>query len=188
MIRACDLKKSSIVNIEGAPCMVDNIVVKSPSARGSATLYKVRFRNIASKQKVDKVFKGDDAIDEADFEKREVQFLYSDGSSYAFMDLDDYSQFELNAEDLEGQIGFLSDGLEEIKSLISDGKVLGIELPPVVELEITETGPSMRSASATARTKPATLATGHVIQVPEYMETGEIVKVDTRTGDFLSRA
>jgi len=188
MIKACDLKKSSVAKIDGKPCLVENIQVQTPSARGSATLYKVRFRDIASKQKVDRVYKGDDVIEEADFERRDVQFLYADGTSYAFMDLDDYSQFELSADDLEEQAGFLSDGLEGIKSMMSDGKVLGIELPPVVELEITETGPSMRSASATARTKPATLSTGRVIQVPEYMETGEIVKVDTRTGDFISRA
>ena len=104
------------------------------------------------------------------------------------MDLEDYSQFELNTDDLGDQVGFLSDGLEGIKSLMSDGRVLGIELPPVVVLEISETGPSMRSASATARTKPATLVTGQVINVPEYLETGEIVKVDTRTGEFISRA
>ena len=188
MIKACDIKRSSIVKLDGAPCMVDTIQVQSPSARGSATLYKVRFRNIASKQKIDKVFKGDDVIEEADFERREVQFLYVDGDHYAFMDLDDYSQFELNTADLGEQVGFLLEGLEGIKSLMSDGRVLGIELPPVVLLEITETGPSMRSASATARTKPATLATGHVIHVPEYLENGEVVKVDTRTGDFISRA
>lgn len=176
------------MKIEGAPCMVDNIQVQSPSARGSATLYKVRFRDIASKQKIDKVFKGDDVLDEADFERREVQFLYVDGQNYAFMDLDDYSQFELNLDDLGEQTGFLAEGLEGITSLMSDGKVLGIELPPVVLLEITETGPSMRSASATARTKPATLSTGHIVHVPEYLETGEVVKVDTRTGAFISRA
>lgn len=188
MIKACDIKRSSIVKIDGAPCMVDNIQVQSPSARGSATLYKVRFRNIASRQKVDRVFKGDDVIQEADFERRDVQYLYSDGNGYTFMDLEDYNQFDLNGDDLGEQADFLSDGLEGIQALVSDGKVLGIELPPVVELQITETGPSMRSASATARTKPATLSTGHTIQVPEYMENSEVVKVDTRTGDFISRA
>ena len=188
MIKACDLKKSSIVKIDGAPCMVDTIQVQSPSARGGATLYKVRFRNIATKQKIDKSLKGDAIFEEADFERRDIQFLYSDPKGYAFMDLEDYSQFELNTDDLGEQVGFLSDGLEGIKSLMSDGRVLGIELPPVVVLEISETGPSMRSASATARTKPATLVTGQVINVPEYLETGEIVKVDTRTAEFISRA
>jgi len=188
MIKACDIKRTSIVKIDGAPCMVDNIQVQSPSARGSATLYKVRFRNISTKQKIDKVFKGDDVLQEADFERRDVQYAYSDGTGYTFMDMEDYSQFDLNDDDLGEQVNFLSEGLEGIQALVSDGKVLGIELPPVVELQIVETGPSMRSASATARTKPAKLTTGHVVQVPEYMENGEVVKVDTRTGDFISRA
>lgn len=188
MIKACDLKKSAVAKLEGNPCIVENIQVQTPSARGAATLYKVRFRNVATRQKIDRVFRGDDTIEETDFERREIQFLYKDSSGYNFMDLEDYSQFSLSEDELSDEVGFLTEGLEGIKSLNSDGKVLGIELPPVVELEITETGPSMRSASATARTKPATLLTGHVVQVPEYMETGEIVKVDTRSGDFISRA
>ena len=104
------------------------------------------------------------------------------------MDLDDYSQLELNADEIEDAIPFLTDGLEGIKALVQGEKVLCIQLPDSVELEIAETAPSMRGASVTARTKAATLETGLVVQVPEYIEQGEHIRVDTRTSQFIQRA
>ena len=188
MIRACDLQKSDVVKISTIPHVLEDVNVQAPSARGSATLYKFRFRNVASKQKVDKVCRGDEVFDEADFEKRPVQYLYRDSLGFTFMDMEDFSQFTLNEDDLGDQVQYLVDGMEGINSLCSDGRVLAIELPPVVELAIKETGPSMRNASATARTKPATLTTGLIVQVPEYLETGEMLRIDTRTAAFVSRA
>ncbi|MBN1670746.1 MAG: elongation factor P-like protein YeiP [Kiritimatiellae bacterium] len=188
MIRASELRKGQVVKVGGAPHFVEEIQVQTPSARGGSTLYKIRFRNVRTRQKSDQTYKGDVAIEEVDFERREAQFLYKDPSGYTFMDLTDYSQFTLTADDLADQTEYLSDGLEGLLALLSDGRVLGVELPPTVELAITETGPSMKGASATARTKPATLATGLVVQVPEYLETGTVIRVDTRTGEFLSRA
>lgn len=188
MIRACDLKKGDIVKMSDAPHIVENVVVQTPAARGTATLYKVRFRNVQTKRKVDQAFRGDDVLPEADFERREVQFLYTEGLGFTFMDLADYSQFTLTPEDVESERPFLTDGMEGIFALMSDGKVLGIELPPVVTLKIAETDPALRGASVTSRTKPAKLITGFVVQVPEYMEAGEVIRVDTRTGLFVSRA
>lgn len=188
MIRACDLKKGDVVKISAVPHVLEDVNVQAPSARGSATLYKFRFRNVASKQKVDKVCRGDEVFDEADFEKRAVQYLYRDASGFTFMDMEDFSQFTLNEDDLGDQVQYLVDGLEGINSLCSDGKILAIELPPLVELEVVDTGPSMRNASATARSKPATLSTGMIVQVPEYLEKGTRIRVDTRTGAFASRA
>lgn len=188
MTKVCDIKKADVVKLDGAPYEVEQIQVQTPSARGSATLYKIRFRNVATRQKADRSFRGDDVVEEADFEKREVQFLYSDASGYTFMDLEDFSQFTVDPNKIGEQSSFLDDGLEGIYSLVSDGKVLGVELPPVVELKVVETGPSLRGASVTARSKPATLSTGFIVQVPEYLETGEIVRVDVRTGEFISRA
>ena len=104
------------------------------------------------------------------------------------MDLDDYSQIELNADEIEDAVPYLTDGLEGIKALVQGDKVLCIQLPDSVDLEIVETAPSMRGASVTARTKAAKLETGLVIQVPEYIEQGTRVRVDTRSGDFIQRA
>lgn len=188
MIKASDLNKNSIININDIPHAVDSISVQTPSARGGATLYKVRFRNVQTKQKVDQTLKGDDALQEANFETREVQYLYQSGDRYAFMDLTDYSQFELVKEDIEDALPYLVDDMEGITALMSDGKVLGIRMPDVVELKVAECDPSIKGASATSRTKPATLSTGLIVQVPEYVSPDEVLRIDTRSGDFLSRA
>ena len=105
-----------------------------------------------------------------------------------FMDTGDYSQYTLNADVLEEQLGFMSEDLEGMIALLVDGEIVGIEIPQTVILEITDTAPELKGASATARTKPATLSTGLEIQVPEYLETGERIRVNTANAKFLSRA
>lgn len=187
MIKASSLKNGSIVEIDGVPHVVEQLSVQTPSARGGASFYKVRFRNVATKQKLDRSFKGDDALNEVRFEKKDVQFSYQDGDRYVFMDLDDYSEIALSESDLARERPYLTEDLEGIRALVSNGKILGLELPSAVELKITECEPSMRGASAQARTKPATLAGGLVVQVPEYLAPGEVIRVDTRTGEFLGR-
>ncbi|MCP3661523.1 MAG: elongation factor P-like protein YeiP, partial [Gammaproteobacteria bacterium] len=105
-----------------------------------------------------------------------------------FMNLDDYTQYGLNSTELEGQLGYLIEGMEGIIALLVDGEIMGIELPQSVTLKIVETAPGIKGSSATGRTKPATLTTGLEIQVPEYLEPGEEVKVNTTTGKFISRS
>jgi elongation factor P len=107
---------------------------------------------------------------------------------YTFMDVEDYSQYSLSRKELEDELKFLTDGLEGIYALIIDDKVLGIELPQAVNLQIEETAPAMKGATATGRTKPARLSSGLEVQVPEYIEAGELIKVNTGTGKFMSRA
>jgi elongation factor P len=188
MLRASDLKKGDVVRIEGDPHIVETIKVQSPSARGTVTLYKIRFRNLKTKRKVDQALRGDDVLAEADFERRQVQYLYGDTSSITFMDLQDYSQFTLAKDDIEEEWPYLSEGIEGLMSISSEGRVLGLEIPTFINLEIVDTRPSVKGGSVTARTKPATLSTGLVVQVPEYMSTGEIIRVDTRTGEYASKA
>ncbi|NLG35073.1 MAG: elongation factor P [Lentisphaerae bacterium] len=187
MIKACDLTKNSVVEIHGDPHVVEQLRTQSPSARGASTLYKVRFRNVRTRAKLDQTFKGDDPLQPSDFDTRLVAFSFREGDRFTFMDMEDYSQFELMADEIEEAVPYLVDGMENIKALIQGGKVLGIQLPDTVELQITECAPSMRGASVTARTKAATLETGLVIQVPEYMEQDERVRVDTRTAEFIQR-
>jgi len=188
MPKACDLKKGMMVEITGVPHMVKQVEAKSPSSRGAATLYKIRFNNLTTGQKLDESFKGDDYLKDADCVRASVQFSYLDGDDYVFMNSEDYSQYSINKTELEGQSGFLSEGLEGIIALLMDDRLLGIELPQAVSLQITDTSPSIKGASATGRTKPATLTTGYELQVPEYLEIGEIIKVNTTTGKFMSRA
>jgi len=100
MFRASDLKKGDVVKIEGDAHIVETIKVQSPSARGAVTLYKIRFRNLTSKRKIDQSLRGDDVLAEADFERRPVQVLFGDASSITFMDLKDYSQFALTKDEI----------------------------------------------------------------------------------------
>jgi elongation factor P len=187
MIKACDLTKNSVVELNGDPHVVEQLRTQSPSARGASTLYKIRFRNVRTRAKLDQTYKGDDPVKETDFDTRQVSFSFREGDRFTFMDLEDYSQFELMADEIEDAVPYLVDGMEGIKALMQGSKVLCIQLPDAVDLRIAECAPSMRGASVTARTKAATLETGLVLQVPEYMEQGERVRVDTRTGGFVQR-
>jgi elongation factor P len=188
MPKASELKKGSIVDINGQPHIVKQVEAKSPSSRGAQTLYKIRFSNLQTRQKLDESFKGDDFLKDMDCSKRQVQFLYKEGDMYTFMDLEDYTQYSLAADDLEDQIGYLTDGLEGIVALLVEGGILGVELPQAVDLEIVDTSPGIKGATATGRTKPATLSTGIEVQVPEYLTVGETIRVNTTTGKFMSRA
>lgn len=185
---AKDIKPGTVVNFNDSPHIIETISVQSPSARGAATLYKYRARNLVTKQKADIVLKGGESLDESNFERRAIKFMYSDPVHVHFLDDLDYNQYSLPKEELDTELGYLTEDLEGVLALIYNEECIGIQLPATVVLKITECDPGVRGNSATSRNKPATLETGLVIQVPEYLKQGETVKVDTRTGDFLSRA
>jgi elongation factor P len=185
---AKDIKRGHIVNYQGSPCIIEGINVQSPSARGAATFYKYRARNLISKQKVDITLRGGESLAEADFQKRPVKFMYSDPSEVHFLDDGNYEQYSLPCDDLRDELLYLSENLEGIQALIYNDQCVGIQLPLTVELKVVQCDPGIKGASATSRTKPATLETGLVVQVPEYLTQGEKIKVDTRDGTYLSRA
>jgi elongation factor P len=187
-MQAKEIKTGAILNYNGAPCIIETINVQSPSARGAATLYKFRARNLVTRQKVDIVLKGTDALPEANFEKRDVKFMYADATHMHFLDQEDYNQYSLTLAEVENEAPFLTEDLEGMLALVYNDQCVGIQLPTAVELKITRCDPGVKGNSATGRTKPATLQTGLIVQVPEYMSEGEIVKVDTRNGQYLSRA
>lgn len=188
MLRACDLKRGGFVELNGVPHQLDSLQVTNPSARGAATLYHFRFRNLVTKQKLDQTVKGDDLYKEADFEVRPTQFLYENQGIYSFMDQETYEQFDLNKADVEALLPYLLPEMEDLKALISDGKVLTVEPPQKVTLTVTECEPVMKGASATGRGKPATCETGLTVVVPEYITMGERIVVETATGEFVGRA
>ena len=157
-------------------------------ARGANTLYKVRLDGITTGQKLDQTFKGNDFLEGMDLERRPVSFLYRAQKMYTFMDEENYEQYTLSEESLEGRAQWLIEGLEGISALLLEGKILGVALPASVDLEITETAPAIKGATVTNRNKPATLSNGVTVQVPEYLSAGEIVRVNTETGKYMSRA
>ncbi len=188
VVPAKDFKRRMVVEIDGSPHMIEHIQVQTPSARGAATLYKVKARNLKTRNRVEKSYKGTDSLAESSFERRPVQFLYRDSDGFHFMDSADFNQFSLSNEDMEDQAPFMIENMPDVESLVVNDEVIGIEIPDTVELAITETAPGVRGNSATGRTKPATLSTGAIVQVPEHLDQGVVVRVDTRTGEYLGRA
>jgi elongation factor P len=185
---AKEIKPGAVVNYNGAPVLIETVTVQTPSARGAATLYKYRGRQLVSKQKIDITLKGTESLDEADFHRREAKFMYADATHMHFLDQGDYNQYALPLEDLQEQRKYITEELEGMLALIYNDQCVGIQLPTTVELEIVECDPAVRGNSATARTKAAKLETGLEVQVPEYISQGTRIKVDTRSGEYLSRA
>jgi elongation factor P len=185
---AKDVKRGSVVSYNDAPCLIESVSVQTPSARGANTFYKYRARNLITKQKVDITLRGGESLDEADFQRRPIKYMYADATHLHFLDSADYNQYALAKDDLAEESNYLTEELEGMQALIHNEQCVGIQLPLTVELRVVECDPGVKGDSATARTKPATLETGLVVQVPEYLSQGETIKVDTRTGQFLSRA
>ncbi len=185
---AKEIKTGTVVVFEGNPVIIEGLQVQSPSARGAATLYKFRARNVVTRNKIDIVLKGTESLNEADFAKRPVQLMYSDATNVFLMDQENFQQYELPLEDASEQLPYITETLEGIKVLIYNDDPVGLEVPATVELTIKQCDPSVKGNSATSRNKPAVMETELVVQVPEYIKEGEKIKVDSRTGLFLSRA
>jgi elongation factor P len=187
-MHAKEIKPGAVVNYEGAPVLVESVNVQSPSARGAATLYKFRGRNLVTKQKMDITLRGGESLDQADFTRRSVKFMYADATKMYFLDQTDYNEWSIELDELGEAKYYITEELDGMLAMIYNDECVGIQLPTAVELTITECEPGVRGNSATGRNKPATLQTGLIVQVPEYISQGERVKVDTRSGEFLSRA
>jgi len=187
MPKANELKPGMIVEVNDEPYSVKKVDVRNPSSRGASTLYKVRFNHLKTKQKRDETLKGDDFFRDLDCERVSLQYSYQDGDSYTFMNLDSYDQYTVDSDAIEEHIKFLTEGLEGIVGVLLEEVLVAIELPTTISLQIVDTAPGLKSASATSRTKPATLTTGMEVQVPEYIENGEVIKITTSTGKFASR-
>jgi elongation factor P len=187
-MKANEIKKGLVINQDNKKILIKKVIVQSPSSRSGSTLYKITGSDISSGQKFERRYKGDEVITPIGVSRHSVQLLFHDNDSYTFMDSENYEQFMLSADALTDEAVFLYDGLEGLIALSSEGELLGVELPTTMALEISECAPAMKAASSSARTKPATLSTGLVIQVPEYLTPGEIIKINTETREFISRA
>jgi elongation factor P len=154
--------------------------------RGGAFM-QVEMKDIESGTKRNERIRTEDKIERAQVDQREMQFLYSDGSGYIFMDQESFEQLTLPAEFLEGQVGFLVPNTEVQVNFHND-RPIGVQLPPTVVLAVTQTEPNLKSATATASFKPATTETGLTVQVPQFVMEGERIKVKTDTGEYIERA
>jgi elongation factor P len=179
-----DLKNGMVLNIDGQLWAVVEFQHVKPG-KGPAFV-RTKLRNVESGKNVDRTFNAGTKVETANVDKRTMQYLYNDGTSYVFMDTGTYDQLEVSPEIVGDAKNFMLENQEAIVAT-NDGRVLFIELPASVELEITFTEPGLAGDSATGRTKPATLETGHEIQVPLFINQGEKVRVDTRDSSYLGR-
>ncbi|HIH7470588.1 TPA: elongation factor P-like protein YeiP [Yersinia enterocolitica] len=189
MARANEIKRGMAVNLNGKLLLVKDIDVQSPSARGASTLYKMRFSDVRTGLKVEERFKGDEILDTITLTRRSVNFSYIDGDEYVFMDDEDFTPYNFKKEQIEEELLFIPEGgMPGMQVLTMDGQLLALELPQTVDMEIVETAPSIKGASANARNKPAVMSTGLSIQVPEYISPGEKIRIHIAERRYMGRA
>lgn len=185
MINASELRKGVTIELEGELYQVlDYKHIKM--GRGSAQV-RVKLRDINAGHTIEKVFQTSEKFTRARLDSHNMQYLYNDGDWYHFMDNDTFEQMPINAAQLGDGLNYLKEGMS-VEVATYKGELIDVELPITVELEVTDTGPGFKGDTATAGTKPATLETGLTIQVPLFINNGDIIKVDTRSGSYLERA
>jgi len=184
MIDAGELKKGITIELDGQLYQVlDYQHIKI--GRGSAHV-RLKLRDIRAGHTIERSFQASEKFARAFLERRPVQYLYNDGSLYYFMDTETFEQMPLDKAMLGEALNYLKEELN-LQVLTHKGEAIGIELPVAVELQVTETGPSFKGDTASAGGKPAKLETGIIVQVPFFINTGDIIKVDTRSGEYLER-
>ncbi len=147
---------------------------------------RTRLKNVQTGAVIDRTFRSGDKVEEVRIERRESQFLYAEGTDYHFMDAETFEQSVIT----EGMVGSGANLLKEnetVSVLVAEERAIGVELPNFVEIEVTQTDPGVRGDTATGSVKPATLATGAVVHVPLFVNQGDVLKIDTRTGDYVER-
>lgn len=187
MPKASEIKKNAAIEFDGRVVIVKDIERSVPQGRAGGSLYRMRMYDVVTGTKIDETFKDSEMLNFADLTRRPAMFSYIDGDEYVFMDNEDYTPYNLKQESIADEVLFINEETQGIHVVVVDGAAVGIELPPSVELVITETDPSIKGASATSRTKPAILTTGLTVQVPEHISTGDRIQVNTEERKFMGR-
>ena len=184
MYDSSDLRKGLKIVIDGDPYIITDFQFSKPG-KGQA-LYRCKLKNMVTGYTMDRTYRSGDKFEPANLEDIKMQYLYNDGDGYHFMDTKTYDQIAITREQLGDAVRFLKDNME-VDVLFFQGSPIDIELPNFVELEVTESAPGERGNTATGATKPAVLETGHEIQVPLFINEGDLLKIDTRTGEYVER-
>ena len=184
MYTTSDFRKGLKIEIGGEPYTIVDFQHVKPGKGGA--FVRTRLKSLTSGNVLEMTFRSGDKVDKPDLEEREMQFLYETNGEYHFMDTNNYEQLFLTGEHLGDSKGFLKENLV-IKALFHNRRPIGIETPMFVELKVTQTGPGVRGDTATGATKPATLESGAVIQVPLFVNEGDILRIDTRTREYITR-
>ena len=188
LIGANELKRKMLITVDGQPYTVVDVFFASPSARGASTMVRTKLRHILTDAVLEKSFKTNEKFEEPDVALTPASFLYSDGEGFHFMDEETYEQFSLSEDQLGDERFYLKENLS-LQVRKYNGEPVSLELPSTVDLVVTETEPGLRGDSASGgTTKTATLETGLQARVPLFIKEGEVIRVNTQTGEFVSRA
>jgi elongation factor P len=188
MIETSSFKRGVCLMYKGAPMVITDLAVSTPTARGGNTICKTKLRNLLTGQVLNESIRSGEKFEEVDLERHDASYMYNDGSSWYFMDDESFEQFDFEKGALGGATDYIVDGIVGLQAMLIDGKVVSVQLPLAVEMKVVQTDPAIKGATAQAQLKPATLETGLIVQVPPYLASDEIIKVDTRDGRFLERA
>ena len=183
-IMAGDIRKGSTFEYKSGVYTVTEFQHVKPGK--GAAFVRTKLKNIKSGGVVEKTFRPTEKCPQARIDRKDMQYLYSDGDLYNFMDVETYDQIALNAETVGDALKFVKEN-EMVKMCSHNGNVFSVEPPLFVELEITDTEPGFKGDTATGATKPATVETGATVYVPLFVDVHDVIKIDTRTGDYLSR-
>jgi elongation factor P len=184
MISGSDLRKGTIIDLEDKLYQV--IDYQHVKMKRTA-LARVKLRDIQAGHTIERTFQSDDRFNRARLDYRSMQYIYRDGDLYYFMDKNNFEQMPLNSDQLGDAVNYLKEGASVEISIYKD-EIVGVELPITVELEVIDTEPGFKGDTATSGNKPAMVETGITLQVPLFINTGDIIKIDTRDGSYLERA
>ncbi len=184
MYSASDLKKNLKIQIDGDPYVITEFQFVKPG-KGQA-LYRCKLKNMITGSQFERTFRSADTFQPADLQEKRMQYLYPEGNKYCFMDLETYEQVYLTEEQLGDEKNYLIDNLD-VEILFFGDKPLGITLPNFVDLTVTKADPWVKGDTAAGNSKPATVETGYQLQVPPFVEEGEKIRIDTRSGEYATR-
>ena len=184
MISAGDFKNGVTLEIDGNVVQIIEFQHVKPGK--GAAFVRAKLKNVINGGVVEKTFRPTEKFPQARIERQDMQYLYSDGDLYNFMNMETYDQIALNKETIGDALKFVKEN-EMVKVCSYNGSVFAVEAPLFVELEITDTEPGFKGDTAQGATKPATVETGATVQVPLFVNQGDVIKIDTRTGEYLSR-
>ena len=187
-MKASEIKRGNVVEHNGKVWQIRNVERSSPTARGGNVTFRFTLYSVPEGQKLDLSLRSEDELKETELTRRSASYSYPEGDAFVFMDVEDYTQYTLGPEIVGDNAGFITDGLEGCYVQLIDDAPVALQLPAAVTLQVIETAPELKGATATKRPKPAKLNTGIEIQVPEYITNGEKILVSTVTGEFSGRA
>ncbi|MFV0363960.1 MAG: elongation factor P [Suipraeoptans sp.] len=185
MVSAGDFRNGLTVNIEGTVYQILDFQHVKPGK--GAAFVRTKIKDIINGGVVEKTFRPSEKFEQAHIDRKEMQYLYSDGDLFHFMDLESYEQIAVDADSVGDSLKFVKEN-DNVKVVSYQGNVFSIEPPITVELKVTETEPGLKGDTAQGATKPAIVETGAQVMVPLFIEEGDMLKIDTRTNEYLSRA